>query len=127
MQRVKSHAGKVVAKLSPILIQADQLSKEKMLEQVPSVLASRLKSVTQKLREFHDEAETKLSYKSPLDLNFDSGNLAPVVKEGGQVRDVVQNMFNGIRNMGSWLRHALEAWRRCVDWCTDHVWSRVGA
>ena len=101
MQKVSSEAAKAVAKLSPILIQVDQLSKDKMLEQIPSVMASRLKSVTKHLHVFHDEAKKKLSSKSPLDLTFDSDSLAPVVKEASQARDLVQKMFNGIRNMGS--------------------------
>ena len=99
--RAKGDATRVVAKLGPVILQVDLMLKDRLLEQVPSVLTTKLRELCKKMHAYNDEAKKLLQSKSPSELSFACDDVGPMVKEVNSTKVVVQNMLNGIRSMSS--------------------------
>ena len=99
MAKIKNESSRVVAKLGPLLISLDQTLKETDMKSVPTIMYKRLKDLSAKLNEYHDEARDKLARKEPLDLSFASSDLSPFIKDAVQTRNLVQNMLTNVRKL----------------------------
>ena len=99
MTKIKNECSRVVAKLSPLLIGSEQTLKDPDMKNVPYVMHRRLKDLSTKLTNYQNEAREKLAVKTPLDMTFCSADLAPLVKDAVQTRNLVQNMLNNVRQL----------------------------
>ena len=59
--KCKLDATRVVAKLGPVLIQVDQVLRDKLIADVPTVLSTKLKDLAKTMRDYNEEAKKKLA------------------------------------------------------------------
>ena len=81
MSRAKTEASRVVAKFGPLLIEPNQLHKDKEFAKLPSIIVNKLHTAVRTMKEWDDEARQKISHKTPLDLTFSVNEVLPITKE----------------------------------------------
>ena len=94
--KVKTEAGKVVAKVAPILVELEEQLKDANACKVPVVLTKKVQDSIKALKAFDEEARTKMQAKDPLDLTFGIEDVVPSVKEAIMVKGLMQNVLLSI-------------------------------
>jgi hypothetical protein len=94
--KVKSDSGKILAKVSPQLLQLEEMQRDEHFAKIPAVLKTKVKESVSTLRGFNDEATSKLKIKDPLDLTFGIEEVIAAAKEAGGIIKIMTSMLSTV-------------------------------
>ena len=79
--KVQTDCSKTLGKISGILLQLQELAKDKKISMVPVALSTKLTQMISSLVEYDKEAKAKLKAKCPLDLSFNMDDVLGMCKD----------------------------------------------
>jgi hypothetical protein len=97
--RLKTECSKVLGKITPITMQLDQMLKDKVCSQIPSVVLKKSQDVLATLLALEKEAKDKLKVKCPLDLTFTMDSVSSWCKEATMHKTNLTILIDSVRKM----------------------------
>ena len=97
--RLKTECSKVLGKITPITMQLDQMLKDKVCSQIPSVVLKKSQDVLATLMALEKEAKDKLKVKCPLDLTFTMDSVSSWCKEATMHKTNLTILIDSVRKM----------------------------
>jgi hypothetical protein len=97
--RLKTECSKVLGKITPITMQLDQILKDKVCSQIPSVVLKKSQDVLATLMAFENETKDKLKVKCPLDLTFTMDSVSSWCKEATMHKTNLTILIDSVRKM----------------------------
>ena len=97
--RLKTECSKVLGKITPVTMQLDQILKDKVCSQIPSVVLKKSQDVLALLTAFEKETKDKLKVKCPLDLTFTMDSVLSLCKEATMHKNHLTILIDSVRKM----------------------------
>ena len=97
--RLKTECSKVLGKITPITMQLDQILKDKVCAQIPSVVLKKSQDVLATLVALEKETKDKLKVKCPLDLTFTMDSVLSWCKEATMHKNNLTILIDSVRKM----------------------------
>ena len=97
--RLKTECSKVLGKITPVTMQLDQILKDKVCSQIPSVVLKKSQDVLATLTAYEKETKDKLKVKCPLDLTFTMDSVLSLCKEATMHKNHLTILIDSVRKM----------------------------